>query len=231
MTPTALIKAGRQTGGGLALRLAIRRPKCDLHGAAPAPTHPAEVEAIALRAQLTDAQSALAASQAEQAERLERQLRAAEMEMAAAHRDDDDQRITALVTALADSQAHFLRMLRENVEPVACATAVYALSRFASARSEDESWLLHVIADRLDVLTAGALIELQLAPSVFASDAAVATLAARIPSGCAIAVEPTLAHGTARLRLRLGAIDIDPELGMAAVVAALAALDGLPVQS
>ena len=128
---------------------------------------------------------------------------------ASAHVRDDDKRLAALVGALGDARQSFDRHLLALVSQSASALAIAALDKLVSVREGDREWLARVIGQRLDRLDRGAVISVQVSEDDFADP-----VAAILPDGARIEKDAMLRGGTARITLRLGAIEIDPAAGL-----------------
>lgn len=207
----------RSSGTARGARLGLALPPQP----APVPEPDArELEIAGLAAECGDLRRQLRDLERRREDECEAARAGAREEAAREFRQDDARRVEALAAALDTSLAAFEARLVETARELAPRLAQSALARLVQVRAAEPDWLLRVIERRLDRLDAQAVVSLHLAADD-ASEDVVGQLRARFPAKVAIACDPALKPGTARIGLRLGEVAIDPAAGAAHLLAIL----------
>lgn len=224
MVDALLIKARAENCGERVRPFALA-PAMVERVAVPQPPEPsaAEREADRLRQRVATLEQQLADTEARWQSQFDTRLADAAADIARSHRDDDAKRIAVLQTAVtAAVDAARTRFLAASADG-ATRLATHALSRLAAARTADVEFLSAVIADRIADVGEAMVVRILIAPVDLADGALTDILATQLPPSCRVEADAAIPRGTARIRLRLGQIDIDPARGLDRLIAALAA--------
>ncbi|MEK6540950.1 MAG: hypothetical protein AABZ45_02385 [Pseudomonadota bacterium] len=181
----------------------------------------AERELLQLRTQIMELEAKLKEAERRWSIGYQSQLADATALLAQQYRDDDEKRIAILLSAVTTAYEQTQRQIVGALGDAASRLAIHALSRLASIRVNDADWLADMIAQRLSMLNGSMVVALQLPPDMITSATIIDALAERLPDGCRVVADATVARGTARILLRLGQIDIDPAQGIAALIEAI----------
>lgn len=126
------------------------------------------------------------------------------------HRRDDDRRFAALAAELGHVRQQLGQTLLAAVEPSARELAAVALGRLVAVREGDVDWIARIVERRLAALDQASVICLQVAPSDLEGE-----ISAIVPQGTVLESDASLQPGMVRLKLRLGAVMLDPVAGLA----------------
>jgi flagellar biosynthesis/type III secretory pathway protein FliH len=142
--------------------------------------------------------------------------KAAEQEFAR----DDHSRILTLTTGIESAIAAFEVQLANYATGLTPRLAQHALNQLVKVRKDEADWLSRAIERRLDSLSSHAVVAIVLASDDVSEDI-LATVSKRFRSKAEVTTDPTLKPGTARIILRMGEIQIDPQHGLEQLVAML----------
>lgn len=185
-----------------------------------------ERELAQLRRENTELKTQMAILQADWASALLDARQKAREEAARAHVRDDRQFALLLSKSLDQANADFTDQLLAEVGPAACLLAERAFAQLVRSRETDRDWLASMIERRLADVMANAVAVVRIGPLALGDaengDEAEAAIRAILPAGMALAMDPKLSPGTARIDLRLGSIAMETQAGFTRIRAAFA---------
>lgn len=196
---TALIKRENSAGREVAA-IAWRGEIAELQDA------PAKNPAVAaLELEVASLRQAIETANAEHAEALVEARRAAQVEVKAQHKRDDERNFAAIEAGVEKARDDFSAKLGE-LDLVAILVAESALGGVFDAGPKHEE-IKDIILRQLAEIRRDSVLEIAVSADDFTDDAARTELEGRL-DGFAVTIDPRLSAGECRIGLRLGEIEI-----------------------
>lgn len=141
-------------------------------------------------------------------------------EAADRHVRDETKVSAAAVEALSKARCAFEADMCERAERFGPELAREALGRLVTVSEGESDWLTRAITRRVAELRAGSVVALHLAPQDLSEELQLQVRDA-LPAGTELIPDREIRPGTALIKLRLGAVVIDPRQGMQEIVEAI----------